>query len=159
MAAALDPSGAARLPWIRRLELRWLIWTLPRRVHRLPLTRLLAEVTPAAEAAAWRRPPQQIIAAVSQALARPFRMRGRRCLREGLAAFHFLRLGGHPAVLHFGVDRRSTRAAKLRGHCWISLDGEVVMNRPGPEFVELFAYRGQALPGPDAARPAAALGL
>ncbi len=143
----------------RRLELRWLVWRLPRRVHRLPLTALLPAMLPAGERASWRRPPREIIAAVQHVLARPFRMRGRRCLREGLAAFHFLRLGGHPAVLHFGIDRTTTKAAKLKGHCWISLDGAVVLNAPSPQFVELFAYRGQPLPDPRAAGPAAALGL
>ncbi len=147
------------LPLARRFEMRWLVWRLPRRVHRQPLTLLLAGMVPPAERPAWRRPAEEIIAGVQQVLARPFRMRGRRCLREGLAAFHFLRLGGHPAVLHFGVDRTTTRAAKIKGHCWISLDDRVVMNAPGPEYVELFAYRGQALPGPQAAGPAASLGL
>jgi hypothetical protein len=147
------------LPLPLRLELRWVTWTLPRLVHRLPLTHLLADMTPSRPAPRWQRPSQEILDAVKAALARPIRMRGRRCLREGLAAFHFLRKGGHAAVLHFGVDRRSTRAAKLRGHCWISLEGQVVLNGPGPEFVELFAYRGQPLPRPDVARPAAAFGL
>lgn len=147
------------LPLARRLELRWLIWRLPRRVRRLPLTRLLGEVTPQTASADWRLPAAEVVAAVKRVLARPFRMRGRPCLREGLAAFHFLRRGGHPAVLHFGIDRRSTRARRLRGHCWVSLHGRVILNDPAPEYVELFAYRGQPLPGPEAERPAAALGL
>jgi hypothetical protein len=147
------------LPLSLRLELRWVTWTLPRLVHRLPLTHLLADMTPSRQAPRWQRPPQEIVEAVKAALARPLRMRGRRCLREGLAAFHFLRKGGHPAVLHFGVDRRSTRSKKLRGHCWISLEGQVVLNGPTPEFVELFVYRGQPLPQPEVARPAAAFGL
>jgi len=150
---------AIALPLSRRLELRWLIWRLPRRVKRLPLTSLLAATTPPAAQARWRLPAAAIVAGVKRALAQPLRMRGRPCLREGLAAYHFLRLGGHPAVLHFGIDRASTRAARLRGHCWVSLHGRVVLNDPAPEFVELFAYRGQPLPGPDLQRPAAALGL
>lgn len=147
------------LPLARRLELRWLIWRLPRQVRRLPLTRLLAAVTPPAASARWRLPAAEVVTAVKRALARPLRMRGRPCLREGLAAFHFLRRGGHPAVLHFGIDRGSTRAPRLRGHCWVSLHGQVILNDPTAEYVELFAYRGQPLPGPEVARPAAALGL
>lgn len=152
-------APATPLTLAQRLQLRWMVWTLPRLVRRLPLTHLLADMLPSAVEPAWQLPPARTVAAVQAALARPFRMRGRPCLREGLAAFHFLRRGGHAAVLHFGVDRNSTRKARIRGHCWVSLDGEILLNPPAPEFVELFAYSGQALPQPQAGRRAAALGF
>lgn len=154
-------ASTDRLSLRQRMQLRWLVWTLPRLVRRLPLTHLLADMLPGETEARWRLPPGEIVAAVKGVLAKPWRMRGRRCLREGLAAFHLLRRGGHPAVLHFGVDRRSTRAARLRGHCWVSVGGEILLNAPPPEFVELFAYSGQPLPLPlpEPGRRAAAFGL
>lgn len=142
----------------QKLELRLMIWRLPRRVRRLALPRLLAAMLPAAGQRPWQAAPAAVVGAVRQALAHPVRMRGRRCLREGLAAFHFLRRAGHPAVLHFGIDRESTRASRLRGHCWVSLEGTIVLNAPDPCFVELFAYAGQPLPQAGTA-PLAAMGL
>lgn len=87
---------------------------------------------------------ERIVAAVKDATARPWRMRGRRCLREGLLAFHYLMAAGHAPKLHFAVEPDSLRTARPRAHCWITLGGKAAMNPPSPGMLELFAYDGLA---------------
>jgi hypothetical protein len=73
-------------------------------------------------------------------------MRGRRCLREGVLAFHYLARAGHRPVLHFAVAPSSMATAKPRAHCWISIGGEIVMNPPSEAMVELFRHDAKTTP-------------
>lgn len=138
-----------------RLRLRWLALRLPRLLRRKPLLAVLAELTPG-------RPSEQgqaeeIVATTQRILRRPWRMRGRRCLREGLLAYHALRRAGHPAALHFGVLRGSQRLERLKAHCWVSLADRVVLNAPAGDYAELLVYDGRATPRQDSERAAAPL--
>lgn len=122
-------------------RLRWLAWRLPRLLRQKPLLALLAELTagkPSAQGA-----PNEIVALTQRILRHPWRMRGRRCLREGLLAYHALRSAGHPAALHFGVLRGSQRLERLRAHCWVSLKREVLLNAPEGDYAELLVYDGR----------------
>jgi hypothetical protein len=102
-------------------------------------------------------PPGDILVAVKAAVARPWRMRGRRCLREGLLAFHYLSLAGHKPVLHFGIVPKSVLTARPRAHCWVDLNGCTVLNPPQEPMLELFSYDRRAkLPAGQAMRLAAA---
>ena len=85
-----------------------------------------------------------IIDAVKECVARPWRMRGRRCLREGLLAFHYLALAGHAPLLHFGVVPQSLGGRKPAAHCWISIGGKIMLNPPRRPMHELFVYDGQS---------------
>ena len=85
----------------------------------------------------------EIIDAVKASVARPWRMRGRRCLREGLLAFHYLALAGHAPLLHFGVVPQSLGSKKPAAHCWVSIDGKIMLNPPGRPMHELFVYNGE----------------
>jgi len=136
-------------------RLRWLAWRLPRLLRRKPLLAVLAELTPAASSA--RGAPAEIVALTQRILARPWRMRGRPCLREGLLAYHALRAAGHPAAIHFGVLRGSQRLARLRAHCWVSLDRDVLLNRPEGDYAELLVYDGRPIPLREGERAAAPL--
>lgn len=73
----------------------------------------------------------------------PWLMRDRRCLREGMLAFRFLTLAGIPAKIHFGVDRDSVSAPVLSAHCWISVNGEVVMNPPSDRMVTIYVRQNE----------------
>jgi hypothetical protein len=84
-------------------------------------------------------------------------MRGRRCLREGLLAYHALRRAGHPAALHFAVLRGSQRLERLKAHCWVSLDGRILLNAPSGDYAELLVYDGRATPRQDSERAATSL--
>jgi hypothetical protein len=87
---------------------------------------------------------REIIDAVKASVARPWRMRGRRCFREGLLAFHYLALAGHAPLLHFGVVPQSLSGKKPAAHCWISIDGKIMLNPPERPMHELFFYDGKS---------------
>ncbi|HEX6000466.1 MAG TPA: lasso peptide biosynthesis B2 protein, partial [Hyphomicrobiaceae bacterium] len=77
---------------------------------------------------------------VKRATRRPWLMRDRPCLRQGLLAMRFLRLAGYRPVLHFAIDRTSVSRDVLSAHCWVSLDGEVLLNPATPSMVEILSY-------------------
>ncbi len=121
---------------------------LPVAAKRAELSRLLAAATPPSGRHPYAgQSTDAIVAAVKTTCAHPWRMRGRRCLREGLLTFRFLRAADIPATLHFGVDRRSMNAAKIRAHCWVSVGDEIVINPPEPDMICIYSYDGR----PDAA--------
>ncbi len=117
---------------------------LPVAAKRADLMPLLAVATPPADYRIYSdKSAEGVVSAVKATCARPWRMRGRRCLREGLLAFRFLRLAGIPATLHFGVDRHSVNAAKLKAHCWVSIGDDIVINPPDPDMVCIYSYDGR----------------
>ena len=118
---------------------------MPMFTKRNDLEPLLLMATPAAGTHAFDDlTADTIVAAVKAVVARPWRMRGRRCLREGLLAFHYLSLAGYAPLLHFGVVPQSLRGKKTAAHCWVSIDGETMLNPPRRAMHELFVYDGQA---------------
>jgi hypothetical protein len=96
--------------------------------------------------------PSYIVRRVKRATRRPWLMRDRPCLREGLLAMRFLRLAGYRPVLHFAIDRTSTTRSVLSAHCWVTLDGEVLLNPATTTMVEILSYRdGRLVPAPHGA--------
>jgi hypothetical protein len=71
-------------------------------------------------------------------------MRDRRCLREGLLAYRFLRSAGYSPDLVFGVDPRSLDGPKPDAHCWIRLDGRDVFNPPKQPMTIVLRHAAQA---------------
>lgn len=121
---------------------RWLlprhIWLLaalvPLLVKILPFKHLLHLLTPSARRTPYRGVrPEQVAELVAKRLANPYHMSHRRCLRESLVVFHFLRLAGWPAVLNIGVYPPGTSPKGTKAHGWVSLDGQVLTSPPeGP---------------------------
>ncbi len=134
---------------LQRAILRWhvtfLALVIPDASRRLPLPCLLARFTP-------RRPSrlyagveaEAIVGIVRDRVRRPWRMRGRRCLRHGLLLFHFLRLAGRPAVLHFCVYK--WRLGREQAHCWVTLDGRAVSDSPEADHVVILVHGEDNLP-------------
>ena len=119
---------------------------LPVCVGSSELDRLLSMATPRpGRSAHTHLSPAAIAAAVKRAARRPWVMRNRRCLREGLLAFHYLRLAGHHPLLHFAVEPGSLSEAKLAAHCWVTVDDDVLMNPPTPTMMNLFAWDGMRM--------------
>jgi hypothetical protein len=116
---------------------------LPFFAKRRPLDSLLAMATPP-QSAAMTSPPSvsAIVEAIKAAVARPLRMRGRRCLREGLLAFHYLSLCGYRPILHFGLERDSLNRSRRSAHSWVTVKGETVLNPPSESLIKLFSYDG-----------------
>ncbi len=124
------------------LAARWLTVSAKRR----PIEALLQAATPAPGFEPYRGlSAERIVEAVRRTLAHPWRMRGRRCLREGLLAFRFLRLAGHPAVLHFAVASPSP-TDRMRAHCWVTLQGRLIHESPRAGMVPLLEWDGEARP-------------
>jgi hypothetical protein len=130
---------------MQRLRFRIALWCwarlLPLLAYRRDLQSLLALTAPAA-----RKPYSGLAAAyvakrVKRAGRKPWFMRDRICLRDGLLGYRFLRLAGYEPELHFGVDRTSVTHSRLSAHCWLVLDNVALLNPPGPNLVEMLVYR------------------
>jgi hypothetical protein len=145
-----------------KIPFTWNLWIaarlLPLFTKRRPLDEMLRRATPNANSRAFQdHSPESIVAGVKAMVARPWRMRGRRCLREGLLAFHYLALAGYRPILHFGLIPRTALLPHPQAHCWLSLEGEIVLNPPQEPMLDLFAYDGRAaVPAQQAARLALA---
>jgi len=123
---------------------------LPFFVRKASLAEVIALATPAPDLrGSTPMDASTVVAAVKRATRRPWLMRNRRCLREGMLAFHYLSLAGHAPVLHFAVIASSMKTARPSAHCWIALDGETVLNPPAEPMVELFRHDGSSA-GPNA---------
>jgi hypothetical protein len=121
---------------------------LPVGAKRRTIEQLLAKARPRAGYVPYRGiDAEKILTAVRATTSRPWRMRGRRCLREGLLGFKFLRLAGFTPVLHFGIEPGSIPADHLRAHCWITLAGSCVLNAPSETMVPLFSWDGETIAG------------
>ena len=68
----------------------------------------------------------RIIELIAHRLRHPYYMRRRRCFRHGMLLFHFLRLAGIPATMHFGVLGPATSGQRLYAHCWVDMSGRVI---------------------------------
>jgi hypothetical protein len=128
------------------LKLRAAVWArsvvLPDLSRVAPLERLLRWYTPRATSPEWAgRGVGEILAHVDRHLAGCRRMRGRRCLRRGLLAFYFLRLAGHPAVLHIGVFARAQ--GRTLAHCWTTIV-DIVDDAPVAACTPMLEWRGCA---------------
>ena len=125
----------------------WLLATaIPLLVRILPLPRLLCLLTGTSRRRLYSGvPAERVIAIVKHRLGRPRNMRRRACLREGLTLYHFLRLAGLPAEVHFGVFAPSAEAGRMHGHCWVTVDG-VAVSAPPRQPVAVVLVRG---PGVD----------
>jgi hypothetical protein len=138
--------SAGRLTPKQRLA----VWTrsvvLPDLSRLAPLERLLRWYTPREPSAAWSHlNEREILDHIDRHLAGCRRMRGRRCLRRGLLAYYFLRLAGHPAVLHVGVFARPQ--GRTLAHCWTTCStagGELVDDPPQAPCVPVLEWRGEA---------------
>lgn len=125
---------------------------LPACVGSSDLDRLLALATPRPGTSAYGHLSASTIAsAVKRAARRPWVMRDRRCLREGLLALYYLSLAGHRPLLHFAVEPGSLSEPKLSAHCWITVAGAVLMNPPTPTMMNLFAWDGARMIRPEGA--------
>lgn len=143
-----------------RLPFRWNLWIaarlLPLFTKNRPLDELLRRATPPLTQSAYAGiPAETIVAEVKAMVSKPWRMRGRRCLREGLLAFYYLAAAGYRPILQFGLVPESVLTSKLRAHCWIILDGKTVLNPPARPMLNLFAYDGSATISADQAAQAA----
>jgi hypothetical protein len=138
-------------PVLEQLKFKTALWLWARWVPvlawRRDLQTLIAATAPPQGVAYLHLSAAYISKRVRRATRRPFLMQDRPCLREGLLAYRFLRLAGFRPELHFGVDPGSVASDRLRAHCWIVLDGNIVLNAPERDMTEILVVRG-GLDGP-----------
>ncbi|MDA4846201.1 lasso peptide biosynthesis B2 protein [Hoeflea poritis] len=66
--------------------------------------------------------------AVLRVTRRPWLMRDRRCFRQGILGYRFLKMAGYSPQLHFAIDEKSLNEPVIDAHCWVVLDGKPVLN-------------------------------
>ena len=128
-----------------RIDLWCWARVLPLIAYRRELQSLLALTAPAARTPYRGLAAAQVAKRVKRASRKPWFMRDRQCLREGVLAYRFLRLAGYEPELHFGVDRQSLTKSQLSAHCWLVLDKVTLLNPPDPHMIEVLVYGS----GPD----------
>lgn len=84
--------------------------------------------------------PAYVVRAVRRATRRPWVMRDRRCLREGLLAYRSLVEAGLRPRLHFGVERDVVNSARVAAHCWVTLEGRTVIGESETPYVEILVH-------------------
>lgn len=82
---------------------------------------------------------EKIAAHILKVTKRPWLMRDRRCLRQGILGMRFLAKSGFKPVLKFGVDVKSIADDKLSAHCWVEIDGRAVLNDEMENMVVIYS--------------------
>lgn len=130
-------------PFLRAL-FRCHLWASARLLPILVANRSFEDVlkwAPLASSTPYRGlPAAYIVARVNRAVRRPWLMRDRRCLREGLLGHRFLRFAGFDPELRFGVDPKSLQSPRLSAHCWVCLDGKPVVSDSLPGMIEIYCH-------------------
>jgi hypothetical protein len=123
-------KSASDIPWLVRIG--WFVLRLPTNVENSHLDDFLAkqELAP--------RPPATDPHAATERIARlrhPWlRVPGLRsrdtCYVRALALYRFLDPGAHDVQLRVGVEWHDHPGGVLRGHAWVTLDGQVLEGPP-----------------------------
>lgn len=122
---------AAHVRFGTRLRFGVSLWIaarlLPLRVARKPWRRVLEMADPSSIRFAGLH-HDYITARVLRATRRPWLMRDRPCLRQGLLGCRFLAEAGYAPELHFGINGDSIGTHRLSAHCWVCINGKPVLN-------------------------------
>lgn len=124
-----------------RVDLWLAARSLPWRVAGKSFEDILAVASPEGGSEYVGLPVEYISRRVRKTVRRPWLMRDRRCLREGLLGFEFLRRSGYSPELHFAVDPGSLSADRISAHCWVCLDGKPVVGDRQGNQVTIFVHR------------------
>ena len=127
----VEPAEAPSASLWTRLRFGVSLWIaarlLPLRVARKPWRRVLEMADPSSIRFAGLH-HDYITARVLRATRRPWLMRDRPCLRQGLLGCRFLAEAGYAPELHFGINSDSIGTHRLSAHCWVCINGKPVLN-------------------------------
>lgn len=147
---------------MRKLRFRLALWCWARLVPflawRRDLTSLLAYTRPRGAMPYRGLAAEYILRRIKKTTRKPWLMRNRPCLRDGVLALRFLRLAGFEPTLHFGVDKTSVAQDVLSAHCWVAIENRTMLNPPTPSMVEVLVFAHDRLIPPTRATSPAALG-
>ena len=138
----IQGNSKAILP-VLRMHIRILATFIPLFARVVPLKILVDILTPPF----WFKPYHRITAAkiselVQLRLENPRNMKRRSCLRLSLVLFHFLRLAGEPAEIHFSVYPPGIDSTRMHGHCWVTNNGENMCEPPADPHTEVWVKGG-----------------
>ena len=128
-----------------RIDLWLAARSLPWRVAGKSFEDILALASPKGRVDYSGLPAEYISRRVRKSVRHPWLMRDRRCLREGLLGFEFLRRSGYSPELHFAVDPASVSKERIAAHCWVCLDGKAVVGDRQGDQVTIFIHRSEML--------------
>ena len=140
---------------LKKMRFQIALWTaartLPLRVYGRPLSDILELLRSRRCKNYQGLSSDYIVRSIVRSVRRPFVMRDRRCLREGLLAFRFLEAAGFTPKLYFGIDRGTLNGPDLKAHCWVVYSDEAVLNSPGAAMVPILVWpnAGRALELPN----------
>jgi hypothetical protein len=126
-----------------RIDLWLAARSLPWRVSGKSFEQILAMASPEDRLDYAGLPVDYISRRVRKSVRRPWLMRDRRCLREGLLGFEFMRRSGYSPELHFAVDPASVSSDRISAHCWVCLDGKPVLGDRLGDQVTIFIHRSK----------------
>jgi hypothetical protein len=104
---------------------------------RLPLARLARLLEPSAVPPHDPERERRTRRVVERVLGAPVPLPRRDCMTRALTRYYFLRRAGADVCLHFGIGMVDGAPA---GHCWLSRDGEPLLEPrdPRPLFTETY---------------------
>jgi Transglutaminase-like superfamily len=121
-------SSGRKLGFLPNLEILLLARFLPLLLYRQDLNATLKTIDVGAHIRFENVLPDTIRDRVISVTHRPWLMRNRRCLRQGILGMRYLRKAGYNPVLKFGIDTRSVSKNKIAAHCWVELNGKPLIN-------------------------------
>lgn len=131
--------------FLTAIRFRFDLWlaarSLPWRVAGKSFEQILGLASPQGGTDYAGLPVDYISRRVRRSVRRPWLMRDRRCLREGLLGFEFLSRSGYSPELHFAVDSNSLSSERISAHCWVCLDGKPVVGDRQGDQVTIFIHR------------------
>lgn len=127
------------------LRVGWFLLLLPSRLDRVPLPRLLDEISRAGRPRALNvaQGLNRLVRLRHPWLSRPLADRNT-CYVRALCMYRFLDPGAKQSMrIHFGVEPGIDSTDRVRGHAWVTVDGEL-LEAPEPVLAgrvrEIYAH-------------------
>ena len=141
LASKWTPLGLAqRLPLIFKepsdvwllLQIGYFMWRAPTLLHGRNLRAFLAELRalPRPAAPNAKSSLERILRLRRLWLALPFMRSRDNCYVRALTLYRFIEAGPHAVSIHFGIEEREDPRERLRGHAWVSVDGQFFEGPP-----------------------------
>jgi Transglutaminase-like superfamily len=121
------------------------LMVMPKRLERRPLNELLSEIESSSRVPARdERSGIERISRLRQAwLASPLLRARNTCYVRAVTLYRFLDPAGRVMRIHFGVEPGVSESDRMRGHAWVTLDGDL-LEAPEPVLAgrvhELYVY-------------------
>jgi len=131
------------------LQVGYFMWRAPTLLHGSNLRAFLAQLRrlPRPAAADAKSSFERILRVRRPWLALPLMRSRDNCYVRALTLYRFLETGSHTVNIHFGIEERDDPRERLRGHAWVSVDGQFF---EGPPQVQSARIREVLLVAADA---------